>query len=457
MGEVYRARDLKLGRDVAIKVLPEELAADLGRLRRFEREACSASALNHPNIVTIYEIGSEGALHYIAMEYVEGKTIRTILGEGTISTKRLLHLAAQIGDGLARAHATGIVHRDLKPENLMVTNDGWVKMLDFGLAKLLPATTDGRSQMTTLKSTTQEGAVLGTVGYMSPEQAAGREADHRSDQFSLGAVLYEMATGERAFERDSAAETLAAIIREQPGPLAGKNPSLPFHFRWIVEQCLAKAPEDRYDSTRDLARELRSVREGFLHASETGSTAVQKSTAASGAESPEAIGGSPEVSEDLAKLIARSKISIKNDIIHASLDRSDRIVRAINEATRKVPASPDEVLFVNQGSGELTIICESDREALFKDIFFEAVELRRGTAVIRIRESKDQEATAGIDVPGLYAFFVNQLSKNQVNILDLMSTRSELTLVIDEDDLTRTYSALNERIKHFRSKETSDA
>ncbi|MGB6366192.1 MAG: protein kinase [Thermoanaerobaculia bacterium] len=459
MGQVYRAKDLKLKRDVAIKVLPEELATDSDRLRRFEQEARSASALNHPNIVTIYDIGGHGASRYIAMEYVEGKTLRRILGSGALPTKKLLQLAAQIAEGLARAHSTGIVHRDLKPENLMVTNDGWVKMLDFGLAKLIPESADGQSQMATMMTGTLEGTVLGTVGYMSPEQAAGRAADHRSDQFSLGVILYEMATGKGAFQRDSAAETLTAIIREEPEALAGLKPSLPFHFRWIVEQCLDKAPENRFDSTRDLARDLQSVLEGFLHGGEALSTVTQASTTGSHGEPGEhlpAAQGMP-VSEDLAKLIASSKISIKNDIIHASFNRSDQIVTAINDTVGKIPADSDEVLFVNQGSGELTIICESDRETLFKDVFPEAVELRRRTAVLRIRESKGQEATAGIDVPGLYAFFINQLSKNNINLLDIISTSSQITLVIDEDDLTRAYSALNECIKHCRGREEAPA
>ncbi|MGB6000750.1 MAG: ACT domain-containing protein [Thermoanaerobaculia bacterium] len=163
------------------------------------------------------------------------------------------------------------------------------------------------------------------------------------------------------------------------------------------------------------------------------------------------------MSEDLAKLIASSKISIKNDIIHASFNRSDQIVTAINDTVGKIPADSDEVLFVNQGSGELTVICESDRETLFKDVFPEAVELRRRTAVLRIRESKGQEATAAIDVPGLYAFFINQLSKNNINLLDIISTRSQITLVIDEDDLTRAYSALNECIRHCRGREEAPA
>ena len=219
MGEVYRARDTKLGRDVAIKVLREELASDPGRLRRFEQEARAASALNHPNIITIYEIGTHGSTPYIAMEYVEGRTLRETIGEGPLPTKKLLDFSTQIAGGLAKAHAAGIVHRDLKPENLMITTDGFVKILDFGLAKLMPEHPGIDTDMTTLtKEQTRPGVVMGTFGYMSPEQAAGRPLDYRSDQFSFGAILYEMTTGKRAFWRDSSAETLAAVLKEEPEP-----------------------------------------------------------------------------------------------------------------------------------------------------------------------------------------------------------------------------------------------
>jgi TolB-like protein/Flp pilus assembly protein TadD len=262
MGEVYRARDTKLGRDVAIKVLPEEVASDRDRLRRFEQEARAASALNHPNIITIHDIAEEGSTRYIVMEYVEGKTLREMLGGRPLPTKKLLHIAPQIADGLAKAHAAGIVHRDLKPDNLMVSEDGFVKILDFGLAKLAPLVPDADSEAATMtKEGTTPGAVMGTVGYMSPEQAKAVPADYRSDQFSMGAILYEMATGQRAFQRDTAVQTLSAIIESEPKPLAELSPSLPSHLRAIVMRCLSKDPHERYDSTRDLARDLRSVQE----------------------------------------------------------------------------------------------------------------------------------------------------------------------------------------------------
>jgi len=262
MGEVYRARDARLGRDVAIKVLPLELSSDAGRLKRFEKEARSASALNHPNIVTIYEVGSHDEHSYIAMELVDGKTLRELLlPGGGLPMKRAIPIATQVAEGLARAHEAGIVHRDLKPENLMVTRDGLVKILDFGLAKLIFTGEGGGVTSLPTETGTEAGVVLGTVGYMSPEQASGQPADHRSDQFSFGSILYEIACGRRAFQKKTTAETLTAIIREEPEPIGKVRPEIPPPLRWIVERCLAKDPEERYVSTRDLTRDLASVRD----------------------------------------------------------------------------------------------------------------------------------------------------------------------------------------------------
>jgi predicted ATPase len=267
MGEVYRARDTKLGREVALKVLPETRARDRGALRRFEQEARSASALNHPNIVTIYEIGSQPVgqetIWYIAMELVEGQSLRQILSDGPVPTQKLLDIAVQAAGALAAAHAKGIVHRDLKPENVLVNRQDWVKILDFGLAT--PAVLEGPASQATLTCEldlmTNPGTILGTVGYMSPQQAAGERADFRSDQFSFGVILYEMATGKRAFERRSAVETLAAIVRDEPESIGHLNPRIPPPLQWTVKRCLAKKPEDRYASTEDLARDLVIVRE----------------------------------------------------------------------------------------------------------------------------------------------------------------------------------------------------
>jgi Tol biopolymer transport system component len=268
MGEVYRARDTRLGRDVAIKVLPAGLSSDAERLKRFEREAQAASSLNHPNIVTIHDIGSADSVSYIAMELVNGESLRAVLVGGALPVRRLLQIGAQIAEGLAKAHAAGIVHRDLKPENVMVTEDGLVKILDFGLAKLTQpeGSGSGMTQGPTVSGATEEGVILGTVGYMSPEQATGGTIDYRSDQFSFGSILYEMAAGRRAFQRGSAPQTLAAIIQDEPEPIAALNAKIPAPVRWIVERCLAKLARNRYESTADLARELATVRDHLSEA-----------------------------------------------------------------------------------------------------------------------------------------------------------------------------------------------
>jgi len=276
MGDVYRARDITLGRSVAIKVLRGAASRDPDRLARFEQEARAASALNHPHIVTIYEIGSADGVRYIAMELVEGKTVRQLLREGPLLTRRALQLAAQAAGGLAEAHDAGIVHRDLKPENIMVTRDGRVKILDFGLAKLAAPETD--EDATTESADlygTEPGRILGTVRYMSPEQAEARPLDFRSDQFSCGAILYELATGRPAFQRMSRSQTLSAIVAEEPPKISTLNPAVPPPLRWIIERCLAKDPAERYASTRDLARELESV---LVHLSEVSPVAPPRGT-----------------------------------------------------------------------------------------------------------------------------------------------------------------------------------
>jgi predicted ATPase len=263
MGEVYCARDPRLDRTVAIKILPAELSADADHLHRFEREARSASALNHPNIVTIYELAQDGSTHFIAMELIEGQTLRQLLASGTLPIRKAIEIASQVAEGLAKAHEAGIAHRDLKPDNLMISRDGFVKILDFGLAKVATHAAERQETRELSAWHTQPGVVVGTVQYMSPEQASGAPFDFRSDQFSFGLVLYEMVTGKRAFPRGTAAEILVAIMREQTEPVAVQNPDAPAPLCWAIERCLAKDPDKRYFSTRDLARELAAIRDRF--------------------------------------------------------------------------------------------------------------------------------------------------------------------------------------------------
>ncbi len=274
MGEVYRARDSRLGREVALKILPEEAAADSERIRRFEQEARAASALNHPNIVVIYETGEATPpgraqpMRFIAMELLEGEPLNALLVGGGLPLKRVLQFAGQIADGLARAHESGIVHRDLKPSNIVATRDGHLKILDFGLAKLRPLSAEDKTlEVTTDPTLTSPGTLLGTVGYMAPEQVRGEPATPASDQFALGCILFEMLTGQRPFERKSAAETLSAIMRDEPPAIEELNPNAPVPIRWIVERCLSKSAHDRYASTRDMARDLQKLRETATDAS----------------------------------------------------------------------------------------------------------------------------------------------------------------------------------------------
>ncbi len=263
MGEVYRARDAKLGRDVAIKVLPEDVAQDPERLARFEREARSLAALNHPGIVTIYAVEQSGETRFLAMELVEGESLDTLIAPGGFSLARFFEVAVPLADALSAAHERGIVHRDLKPANVMVTREGRVKVLDFGLAKLeAPDSGADATDMETASRAelTGEGKVFGTVAYMSPEQARGGRIDARSDVFSLGVVLYQMLTGERPFKGNASADLISSILRDQPSPVTEVRPDLPPHLSRILRRCLEKEPRDRYQTSRDVYNELKDLR-----------------------------------------------------------------------------------------------------------------------------------------------------------------------------------------------------
>ncbi|HAF13003.1 MAG TPA: hypothetical protein DCK99_04730, partial [Blastocatellia bacterium] len=271
MGEVYLAQDTKLDRAVALKILPPEFAADKNRMRRFEQEAKSAAALNHPHIAHVYEIGEAEGKHYISMEYIEGETLRNKIHREKTSLPKLLKYLAQVAGGLAKAHERGIVHRDLKPDNIMITRDGDTKILDFGLAKLVepPKQTGGGdgvpSEVATARISQHStpGMVMGTVGYMSPEQAQGqvREIDHRSDIFSFGCILYEAATGLRAFEGKDVLDSLHKIVYAPTPQIKDTNAAAPDELQRIVRRCLAKEPEKRYQSIKDVGIELEELRQ----------------------------------------------------------------------------------------------------------------------------------------------------------------------------------------------------
>ena len=260
MGEVYLARDPKIGRDVAIKVLPAQVSADAERLARFEQEACAAGALNHPNVLAVHDVGQHDGAPFVVSELLEGETLREMLRGAPLSQRKAVDYASQIARGLAAAHERGIVHRDLKPENIFITSDGRAKILDFGLAKLTQG--DGRQSQTeilTRRLDTDPGAVMGTVGYMAPEQVRGRKLDHRADIFSFGAVLYEMMTGRRAFRGESAADTLSAVLREDPPALSETNRNVAPALERLVLRCLEKDPAARFHSASDLAFALEAL------------------------------------------------------------------------------------------------------------------------------------------------------------------------------------------------------
>jgi Tol biopolymer transport system component len=260
MGEVYRAKDPRLGRDVAIKVLPASFSADADRLRRFEQEARAAGILNHPNLTAVLDIGEHEGAPYVVQELLEGETLRGALAVGRLAPRKAIDFAIQVAQGLAAAHEKGIVHRDLKPENVFVTNDGRIKILDFGLAKLTrPEEGSQSTNLPTASLGTEPGVVLGTLGYMSPEQVRGKPADARSDIFSFGAILYEMLSGKRAFHGDSAADTMSAILKEDPPDLSMTNQNISPGVERIVRHCLEKNPEQRFHSAHDLAFDLTAL------------------------------------------------------------------------------------------------------------------------------------------------------------------------------------------------------
>jgi eukaryotic-like serine/threonine-protein kinase len=260
MGEVYRARDSKLKRDVAIKVLPQTLAAYPDALPRFEREALAVAALSHPNILSIFDFGTQDGVTYAVMELLEGETLREKLDAGPIPQKQAVDYVVQVARGLSAAHEKGVVHRDLKPENLFVSKEGHLKILDFGLAKQIEAVAPGKeTSAPTASGHTQPGTVMGTVGYMSPEQVRGLPVDHRSDIFSFGVILYELLSGKKAFKRDTAADTMSAILKEEPSELSDSGRNISPALDHVVKRCLEKNRDNRFQSASEIHAELKTM------------------------------------------------------------------------------------------------------------------------------------------------------------------------------------------------------
>src|SRR6266542_3307226 len=356
MGEVYRARDTRLGRDVAVKVLPSSYADNKERLQRFEQEACAAGALNHPNILIVHDIGSHDDAPYVVSELLEGETLRQRTTGAALAQRRVVDYALQIAHGLAAAHDKGIVHRDLKPENLFVTKDGRIKILDFGLAKLTGAADSGQSQsdIPTRRVDTDPGKVMGTVGYMSPEQVRGRPADHRSDIFSLGAILYEMLTGKRAFRGESAVETMIAILKEDPTELSQTNQNVAPPLERVVDHCLEKNPEERFQSARDLAFALEAL---------SGSTSVSTQTVTIPALAPEWIRSHALTGWIIAAVAILLAITFAFLYFRQPTSTTGRVMRASilppegSSTLSSVAVSPDgtRVVFVAQIQGKFIL------------------------------------------------------------------------------------------------------
>src|SRR5215469_9032038 len=269
MGEVYRAHDTRLDRDVAIKVLPEYLTSDRERLRRFEQEARSTAALNHPNILAVYQMATANGISYLVEELLEGETLRERLRRGPIPLRKAIEYAVQVAHGLAAAHDKGVVHRDLKPDNLFITKDGRVKILDFGLARLAQSK-DVTSTDPTVAQGTEPGMVMGTAGYMSPEQVRGKTVDHRADIFAFGTILYEMVTGKQPFRKPTSAETMTAILNEEPPSISQITPATPLGMQRVVHRCLEKDPEQRFHSSHDLAFALEALSDSGVTSSSGG-------------------------------------------------------------------------------------------------------------------------------------------------------------------------------------------
>jgi serine/threonine protein kinase len=271
MGEVYRATDAKLGREVALKVLPPDMARDSERLARFQREARALAALNHPHIVTIYSVEESDGVHFLTMELVEGESLDHRIPEGGLPVQQIVEIASSLADALAVAHGKGIVHRDLKTANVMVTEEGRIKVLDFGLAKEIRAANSSDATMTSAGHT-EAGLVLGTPRYMSPEQIAGRTLDHRTDIFSLGIIFYEISSGRRPFAGTSSAELVSAILRDTPPLVTDVRANLPADLARIIQRCLEKNAADRFQSARDIRNELRGINAANAEASPPSST-----------------------------------------------------------------------------------------------------------------------------------------------------------------------------------------
>jgi hypothetical protein len=362
MGEVYRARDTRLERDVAIKILPASLAHDADRLARFEREAKAVAALSHPNILALHDAGTEGGTTFAVTELLEGESLRERLVQGPIPVRRAVDVATQVARGLSAAHAKGLVHRDLKPENVFLVGDGQVKILDFGLAKTSDASS-GADATATNMAMTDPGTVLGTVGYMAPEQVRGHAIDARTDLFALGAVLYEMITGQRAFRRDTAAETMTAILREEPPDLPAPQLAQAPVLDRIIRHCLEKNPAERFQSARDVAFALESM---------SGTTGTTGTVGTTGAAAPSRV-SSRAVAAATFLVIAAGAVAWLSGYLHVG--RATSTGAAISDI-RYQPVTFDEgfVFAARFARDGRTVVYSADWETQARDVFVTSID-----------------------------------------------------------------------------------
>ena len=445
MGKVYKVLDTEIKEKIALKLLKPEIGIDEEIIERFRNELKLARKISQRNVCRMYDLNRAEGAYYITMEYIVGEDLKRLIRKvGQMSVGKTISIAKQVCEGLAEAHSLGIVHRDLKPQNIMVDEAGNAKIMDFGIARSISA-----------KGITGSGVMIGTPEYMSPEQVEGKDVDQRSDIYSLGVILYEMVTGRVPFEGETVLSVALKHKTEKPENPKDFNPQIPESLSRLILRCLEKKPERRYDSVQNITRELDIALGGTPPKRKKAPTITESSVADYDQRSS---GHSLDldhtaIEKNLAKIIAYSQLSIKDDIVHVFFRRTDRIVTVINEITKNILWDPDDVLFVNQGGGEITLILDREKKALFQNILPQAIEIREKVAVIRIREPQAEDIVPGIDIPGLFAYFINQISKIGINILDMISTASTLTIVIAEQDLMRTYEALSNCIQYFRKKD----